>query len=212
MNILAFDLETGGKDPQKHSPLTIYMRVLSDSLEFIDDIHLKIKPDKSAGQEYNVTEEALKITKINLEEHDKEAIVYSEASKLLIAFLKKHKIKNKRKHFRPLGQNVAYDIKAVNAFLIPEDVWSDELGVHYNSLDTLQIVTFLKDISFIPDDLGNLESLVKYFNIPSGDYHNEKEDVLMTIEVYKKFKNMFISKKTDFAGSSNNSLLAIIEQ
>lgn len=83
--------------------------------------------------------------------------------------------------------------------------------VHYNTLDTLRILTFLQDIGFLPVELGKLGSMVEYFNIPMGQAHNAKEDTRMTVDVYQAMRKLLMTQKNTINESSNNSLLEIIE-
>jgi DNA polymerase III epsilon subunit-like protein len=154
----------------------------------------------------------MEITGIDLESHlnSPDTLTYTQGREKLLKTLEKHKIKGKRKHFVPLGQNLQFDLGFVHAQLVDKDTW--EKMIHYNYLDTLRIVTFLKDIGMIASDIGNLTSLVEYFGIPKGTAHNAKEDVRMTVDVYKALRNMLEERKDNFSGVNNNSLLEIIER
>jgi DNA polymerase III epsilon subunit-like protein len=94
---------------------------------------------------------------------------------------------------------------------MPKDLW--EKYVHHNAIDTLKILTFLIDIDFLPATLGKLDSLVQYFNIPMGQTHHAREDIRMTVEVYKNLIGLLKSKKLESMGNmGSNSLLEIIER
>lgn len=210
MHYLWFDTETGGLDPKVHSLLTAYFRICDDELNFVDDLYLQLKP--SDIQKLTVTAEAMEINGINLQEHlsDPNTHTYEEGKEILVSFLEKHKIKGKRKSFRPAGHNVQFDKDMIWAQLIPQDEW--EKLVHYRTLDTSIITNFLKDIDYIPQDLGNLTSLAEYFKVPMKEAHNAKNDVLMNIEVYREIVTLFKHARKNFAGNQSNSgLLEIIE-
>lgn len=208
MKHLFFDCETGGLLHNVSTILTAYFSVHDDQLNLIDELYLQLKPNDI--KDLCVEEEALKVTGINLVEHlaDPQTVPYCEGKKTLLAFFEKHKTKGLRRHYRPCGQNIEFDIKFITAQLLTPEEWGKY--VHYNTLDTLRILTFLQDIGFLPVDLGNLGSLVQYFNIPMGQAHNCKEDVKMTVEVYKAMKQMLLAKKNDFSGA-NSSLFSIVE-
>lgn len=208
MNFLWLDTETTGTNPKVHCPLTAYFAVCDQDHNIIDDLNLQLKP--SDLSKLNVQQQAMDINKINIQDHlaDPNTITYEAARPLLKAFLVKHKIKGKRKHYIPAGHNVAFDKEMIWEWLMPQDEFEEE--VHYRTLDTSMVTTFLKDIGVFPEELGNLVSLVKYFNITEKDAHNAKGDVLMTIEVYKAIKNMMKSRKKEMVGSTN-SLLDIVE-
>jgi DNA polymerase III alpha subunit (gram-positive type) len=209
MNYLFFDCETGGIDEHRESLLTAYFVAYSPSWEKLGDIELFLKPDD--GQ-IVAEQEALDVTGINIEEHlkDPRTVTYSEGAKQLKEFLEQFKIKGKRSHYRPCGQNVGFDIRFVNAKLIPQEEWKKL--VHYRPLDTLQILTFLQDVEFLPKDLGNLSSQVEYFNIPKGQAHDAKEDIRMTVDVYRAYCKLMQDKKDNMAGVTGNSLLEIVER
>lgn len=208
MHKLFFDLETGGLNPEKDTILTAYFGIYNDNLELIDELDLKLKPDDLA--QLSCHPEALKVTGINLEQHlqDPKTINYTQGRDLLLGFLGKYKIKGKRRHFRPCGQNLTFDLNFLHNQFISQSDW-DKL-VHYNPIDTLRILTFLQDIEILPDELGSLTSLVKHFQIPQGLAHNAKEDVKMTVEVYRKLSELVGRLKTSSTGISSD-LLSIIE-
>lgn len=176
----------------------------------IDELDLSLKPDSGS---IVAEPEALAVTGIDLQDHlqDVNTITYKEGSEKLKKFLEKHKIKGKRKHYRPSGHNVIFDIRFVLTYIFELEDW--EKLVHHRPLDTLPIVTFLQNIGMLPEGLGSLGSLVEYFDIPVGNAHNAKEDIRMTIDVYKKIRSLIVSlkEKAINANSSEDSILKIIE-
>ncbi|MEX1013874.1 MAG: 3'-5' exonuclease [Candidatus Paceibacterota bacterium] len=210
MHYLFFDCETTGLDSSVHNLLTVYFGIYDEQLKLMDELDLKVKPDDL--DKLVITEKAMEVTGINIDKHlaDTSTITNSEAEKVILDFLEKHKIKGKRKHFRPCGQNVAFDIDFVTKQLVPKEKW-DKL-VHYRPIDTLQILTFLQDCNILPKDLGNLGSQVEYFDIPMGQAHDAREDILMTVEVYKSYRKLIESAKDNMASASSNNLLSIVER
>jgi oligoribonuclease (3'-5' exoribonuclease) len=209
MHYLWFDTETTGKYAKLHCPLTAYFAVCDQNLQIIDEIYLQMKPDDMA--KLKVEQEAMDVNKINLQEHlaDPSTITHGEARVKLKNFLTKNKIKGKRKSFMPAGHNVAFDKEMVWEWIMPQEEFEED--VHYRTLDTSMITNFLKDIGFVPDEVGNLMSLVQYFNLPEKEAHTCKGDVLMNIDVYRAMRATFTARKKDMVGSSN-SLLEIIEE
>jgi len=208
MHYLWYDCETGGTDARKHSILTAYFAIYNKQWEKLDEIELFFKPDEG---EIVAEAKALEVTGIDLAEHIKDSRTKTckENKQILLKFLEKYKIKGKRRHFRPCGQNIGFDENFIMTQVVPENEWRKL--VHYRALDTLQILTFLQDIDFLPADLGNLESQVEYFNVPKGRAHDAKEDIRMTVDVYKAYRSMLIAKKNNVSGLASNSLLSIIE-
>lgn len=210
MHYLWFDCETGGTDEKAHSLLTAYFAILDENFNMLDELDLKLKP--SSGVIVN-DPEAAKITGIDTAEHlaDPETITYEQGKDKLLKMLDKHKIKGKRKHYRPSGQNIGFDINFVLAQMVDKEDWSKL--VHHRPIDTLSIITVLQDVGILPKDLGPLGGLVEYFNIPMGNAHNAKEDIRMTVDVYKALIALLQSLKGNAlqGNTSNNSLLEIIE-
>jgi DNA polymerase III alpha subunit (gram-positive type) len=210
MNYLFYDCETGGLDYKKHTLLTAYFAVCNDELKIIDELYLQLKPEDLS--KVSVTPEAMEITKIDLTGHltDPETVTYEIGKQKLLDLLMRNKIKGKRKHFKPSGHNITFDENFIWEQLISKEEWSSL--VHHNNIDTLRLVTILRDCGILPERVGSLTSLVEFFNIKMGEAHNAKEDIKMNIEVYKQFRNMLQSKKRDFADTTGNSLLKIIER
>jgi oligoribonuclease (3'-5' exoribonuclease) len=208
MHYLWFDTETGGKNAKIHPLLTAYFAVCDQDHNIIDDLSLQLKPEDPSKM--ILEQEALDVNKINIQEHlaDPNTITYAQGRVKLKNFLLKHKIKGKRKHYMPCGHNVAFDKEFVWSWLMPQEEFEEE--VHYRTLDTSMVTTFLKDIGILPEEIGNLLSLVQYFNIPEKEAHNAKGDVWMNIDVYKAMKAMMKSRKKEMIGGTN-SLLDIIE-
>jgi DNA polymerase III alpha subunit (gram-positive type) len=212
MHYLWSDAETSGLNPKKHKVLTAYFAIYNEKMEFLDELDLKVKPDNCQSiADIPFEQEALDVTGINLEDHIKDpaTITYSEAAVIITKFLEKHKIPNKRKHFRLSGHNVEFDRGFYLAMLVDEDSW--EKLVHPRCLDTMVITTFLQDCNLIPGDLGNLGSLVEYFGIPMGKAHNAREDIKMTVQFYLALLAMMKDKKNNMSGISEHSLLSIVE-
>jgi DNA polymerase III epsilon subunit-like protein len=178
---IAFDIESGGVDVET-SLLTVYFAILDDNLNQIDELDLYLKPND--GKPYVVTPGGLAVNKINLIEHDKIAISYSEAGQLLVKFLKKHSVGAGK--LTPLGHNVPFDIDGVTYHLLGRKTWNQ--FVSYKIQDTQQCATFLQRKGLIPGisiSLSNLQEFLQ-ITIPNGVAHEAKYDTLVTIEVYKR--------------------------
>ena len=208
MNYLWFDTETGGLNPKVHSLLTAYFAICDKDLNILNELELQLKP--SDLSKLSLTQGAMDINKINIEEHLKDpgTITYEEGRVKLKQFLLKNKIKGKRKSFMPAGHNIQFDKEMIWEQLMPQDEFEEE--VHYRTIDTSNICNFLKDVDILPNDVGNLESLVDLFQVLKRETHNAKDDVLMNIEVYRAMKDMMRSRKKEMIGGTN-SLLEIIE-
>ena len=208
MNYMFFDTETGGLNPKIHSLLTAYFAVCNRDLNIIDELELQLKPADLT--KLNLTQAAMDINKINIEEHlkDPSTITYEEGRVKLKQFFINNKIKGKRRSLMPCGHNISFDKDMIWEQLMPKEEFEEY--VHYRTLDTSSVTSFLKDVGIFPEDLGNLMSLVEHFGVPKQEAHNAKGDVRMNVEVYKRMRAMMENRKKDMVGG-NNSLLEIIE-
>ena len=177
---ISLDCETGGIGIEK-SLLTVYLEVLDEKLDMLDSLDLTIKPNDSI---YHCTAEALGINKIDLVKHDKVAIVEKAAGQMLYKFLDTLSANGTIK-LMPLGQNVQFDIKFLQAHLISQGTW--EKFVSYRVRDTGVLGNSMLDAGLIPSTVsGSLTSYCQYFGINLVDAHTASGDVKATIAVYKK--------------------------
>lgn len=178
---LSFDCETTGLT-KNCNVLTIYFIILDNQLNKIDDLNLNIKHEY-----YTIFIKALEINKINLLEHDKNAISITEAKKLLLNFLNKY-IKDSNK-FLIIGHNIKFDI---NMIINNNILNSNEINQYFQNdcyLDTYEIAKLLKSKNKINKCQSlSLSKLCYYFNIDiiDNNLHNCKYDTLYTIELFKK--------------------------
>lgn len=208
MNYLWFDTETAGLDPKKSPVLTAFFAVCDKDLNLIDQLELKMKPDSMEG--LIIEPGAMQVNKIDLDKHlaDPETVSYAEAAKRINELVARNKIKGKRKSFTQAGHNISFDQGFVYQYIMPKEEW--EKDIHYRTLDTSSITTFLKDVGVFPETVGSLTSLVEHFKIPMKEAHTAKDDVLMNIEVYRQIRNLMSQSKNSMASIDKN-LLSIIE-
>lgn len=206
MIYMAFDSETGGLIPKNADMLTLYMAIFDEDFKLLEELDMKLKPDTGFPR---ADAGALKVNKINLEEHMASplTITYSQANLLIKAFLGRHHKKIGRfNNLRPLGYNVDFDIKFVQEHVLPEEEWNKFL--HYGKIDPKGYVDLFKDSGWWPRDLGTLESVVDFLGIPKRAAHNAKEDTLMTVDAYKAMIALMKSKKEN---GSNQDLISLLE-
>jgi len=202
---IAFDFETGGLDPAKNPILTGYFAALDQNLNVIGDLELKIKPEEP----FSILDKgAMEVNGINIEEHlaDPKTLSRVEAGAKLLAFLKEFRGKQKAKP-RPLGHNVVFDVEFTRQ-LIPQAEW--EANVHYGVICTSIMTNVLKEVGMLPESLGNLSSLVKYFGVQERKAHTAKDDVLMMIDVYAKMIQML--KANTEGGGLSVDVLSMLEK
>ena len=85
----------------------------------------------------------------------------------------------------PLGHNVVFDIIKIKDNLISEGSWLNY--VSYRVQDTGTVGNFLKKQGKIPKEIsGNLSSYCAHFKVDNSNAHDAREDVKMTVAVYKE--------------------------
>lgn len=182
---IAFDTETTGLDSIKNNLLTVCFVILDESLQELSRFSYNIKHD-----EYTLSTKAMKVNKIDLIQHEKNALTIKEANKDLTGKLKKL---NAEYRLVPIAHNINFDILFIkNSGLLPEHEYSKYIS--YNGLDTIVLCQFSKLTGILPSDLPiSLMSLCKHFNINvTGELHTCEADILATIEVLKRIGNFQI--------------------
>lgn len=184
LKIAPMDCETGGLDPKKVSLLTMYIAVLDDNFNVVDELDLKLKPNDG---KYLVEQQAMDVNKINLEEHDKVAVTYDDGAVMLQTFLNKHHKGGRYASLRPAGHNIPFDLGFIHEHLIPQDKW--QKTCHYRILDTTPLCTFFQEIGKWPEKLGRLTDIAAFLGVKMRPAHDAKNDTLMWIDVWKTIVN-----------------------
>lgn len=191
---LFLDTETGGIGCDQYSLLTAYFYLTDENFEKKSEFPLWVKPDNGI---YKVCGEAMEVNKIDLKEHDKIAITYTEAGKALYNWLDVMTNGGKNK-LTVVGHNVAGDRNDIVQTLISRGTWDKFCS--YRLRDTQTIACYLIDCGVIPNDVsGSLKSLVEYFKIESIDdaFHDAKYDTLQTVKVYQALVDLGKGLKRD---------------
>jgi DNA polymerase III epsilon subunit-like protein len=182
MRLLVIDCETTGLSPTNNQVLTVgllLVEIRREEYDIIDSEHIKIK-----HRVYHVSGIALKINKINLEKHHKEAIDIKEACKIINRFIEKYDL------FETplLGHNIKFDIAFIqNLYQETEEEFNHCL----EHIDTWTIWNSLKQEGVIPFKLkGSLKVLAKYFQVSYKGAHNALIDCKITLEVYNSLLNV----------------------
>jgi DNA polymerase III epsilon subunit-like protein len=203
---LAFDTETGGLKPHKYDLLTAYFAVLDENFKILEELSLKLKPTDRLPV---LDPEAMEINGIDIEQHlnDPNTIPYSEGALKLTALIKKYlKKRGRYSNIISLGYNVGFDIKWIQHHLINEDSWDSM--IHYKNFDVMQDIDTLKRYGWLPPTVGNLKSAVEHFGVPKGEAHIARDDIIMTLGVSKKIRELMDSKKN---GGSSQDLISLLE-
>jgi|LakMenE01Jun11ns_1017448.scaffolds.fasta_scaffold9723388_1 DNA polymerase III epsilon subunit-like protein len=188
MMLLGLDCETTGLHVDADI-LTIYLGVVDQEYKIIQSLDLKVKPNPDDGRSvYSVEPDALRVNKIDLLEHDKNAVTYDEASKLIYQWLQSmYQLFGK---LVPFGNNVQSDIDIVNRLILRKKSWNNFVSPIVIELSTLgQFNNFLlherKSLS--------LSNVAKQFGIEIDEkrLHTAEYDVILGAEVLQKYANMF---------------------
>ena len=189
--ILGVDIETGGLSPYS-SVLSIGMIIFNDNLEEVEACEWLVRPEDG---EYNVNAQALEINKINLIDHDKNAISEKLIGTEIYEFIKQHS-KNGKEKLIPLGHNVQFDIRRIvkgdgHFGFIKQETWNQ--FVSYRVLDTGVIAQALRRKGYMPNELkGSLSSLMDYFNLEwQGQAHSALADVRAAADVLEAMEGMY---------------------
>lgn len=170
----------GGRD-LKYSLLTAFFMVTDQEHNPLGELSLKVKPDDG---DYIICGQGMTVNRINIQEHDKIAILYKNAKPLLFNFLKEFSTDCR---LTPVGHGVRGDIEHVTDKLISQGSWQQFCSHHY--LDTSVVLQYLRGINLMPhDNDGSVEALAQYFGIEiQGTLHDASVDVRTTCELMKRF-------------------------
>jgi|AntAceMinimDraft_17_1070374.scaffolds.fasta_scaffold191298_1 DNA polymerase III alpha subunit (gram-positive type) len=176
MERLVIDTETTGLSPHHNQMLTLGM-VLIDvnkrKLNFLEDKHIFIRHD-----DYHVSEMAMRINKIDIEQHHKKASPIKKALKEINNFLKKNNLFDTT----IVGHNVSFDKRFVSALF-------EQQGHIYpfcrEQEDTMYIWNNLKKRGIIsPLKNAKLRTVAEHFDIDYSHAHDALEDCKITAKVY----------------------------
>lgn len=184
---LFLDCETGGLDPDT-SLLTLGMIVTDKQFTILDSKEWLLKPDDGI---YKVTGQALQVNKIDLANHDKDAVFYKQAKTEVYNFLKKW-FDNcgwycNEGPLIPVGKNIYFDLLRIWDNLVSRPTW--ETFVSYQPLELNGVVRYLQLTGKIPSlAKTSLGDLCNHFNIsvPPTWLHNAVGDCRLYIELMQR--------------------------
>jgi DNA polymerase III alpha subunit (gram-positive type) len=177
MKRLVIDTETTGLSPEIHKTLTVGMLLVDvehDFLEILDSSHLLIKHD-----DWIIDPAAIKINKINIEEHTKNAIYPELACKQINNFVER----NDLIRTPLLGHNISFD-KGFLRELFHQGKSIPKLN--NAQIDTMHLWNELKRRGQIPYSLNSkLGTIADYFKIDYEGAHDALADCHITARVYQ---------------------------
>lgn len=178
-----FDTETGGLDAKSISLLSFFGLILDSNLNIVDDINLMIKPNDGI---YRLDIEAMKVNKIDILQHDINAVAEAKAGLKLRDFLYKHSefATNSRTKIIPAGHNIGRLDIPMGERLIGFEEWN-RLIVR-RTIDTGTIAQFMILNGSLPETNDcSLKQLCEHYGIEYVGAHTAKQDVFMTLEVLR---------------------------
>lgn len=184
---IALDVESGGIDRRTTSLLTACFIVTDSNYKTLDELNLTIKPNDGV---YKVVASAMEVNGIDLIEHDKKAITYSEAGNRLRVFLSNNSSPDKDKRLVPLGKNVTFDIEFINEHLLSKGVWNN--FVSYKFYDLTTAILFAKRTRALSQSAPeSLSALADHLGIRfTTRAHEARSDTIMTIEIMRRLEDM----------------------
>lgn len=181
--LLFLDTETGGLDIE-NSLLSVGLIITDDQFNVIETLHERLIPDDGI---YKVTPKAMEINKIDLVEHTKTAISYTEfktkLNEVLNNFYEKYK-----QQLIVVGKNVDFDTNFIFTYIMPKTKW--ETFVSHRKIDISSIIQLMKIAKILPPTTkANLEGICNYYNIKIDTIHEALADCFLTLNVLKEIKN-----------------------
>lgn len=177
---IAYDTETSGLGAGT-KVLSAYFEVLDENFNFVDSLNLKLKPDNIS--EMVVEKAALKLNKINLEEHLGLAETYSEAwNRALFSFLRKYK--PEKEQLISVGHNFDFDLQRLSETFPEFKSFVSRRGID-TSKNHVFLVSAKKMHSLFSISLSEIATQFGFRNA-KDIAHDPRADVKLTLFVLKK--------------------------
>ncbi len=181
---LLIDAETTGYDEKKNQILEIGVLIIKDR-KVVVDTNITIK-----HKEYTITASAMSANKIDIVEHEKNALTIEEAGTLLLNFFKENM--ESEDAYIVIGQNVDFDLRFLEAmFLKIGRIKEYREYVSYRKLDIMQLALIKNLEGKLNIEKQDLDTLLRTLeiNIPE-DRHRALTDCYLEFEVLKKLLNL----------------------
>jgi DNA polymerase III epsilon subunit-like protein len=169
------DLETGGLNPYHSAICSITLKVLGSNI--YKTIYIK----KTPNREYN--SKALEINRLTFDFLNSNGIDENDAVNEVIDFIKRYG------DWKPkiLGHNILFDLQFMNVLFYKKCGQLFSNYIHYHPIDTMLLMSTLKDLNIININSVSLNSCYQYFfNHDIIDAHDSYVDVLSTEKIYIK--------------------------
>ena len=176
MHRLIIDTETTGLSPRFNKTLTVGLLLVdveSAHLNILNQNHIFVRHDH-----YNSNKEAMKINKINLEQHDLHAVPPTKACNQINSFIQQ----NSCPTVPIVGHNIGFDKAFLSALFQQGET---QPLFHHQSEDTMQIWRKLQRQKLAPPHLrATLGAVANHFEIDYTKSHDALADCHITAQVY----------------------------
>ena len=175
--ILFIDTETGGIDPAINSLLSLACVVWEEG---------EIKASREMlinDGVLNVTEKALEINGIDLDEHKKKAVTPAKAVQEFDSFLQAHFTSDEKITLG--GHNITFDVNFLNTFLT-KNGYNFQRRFSHRTVDTSSILFYLYLTGKIKRKIVSSQDAFEYFGITVEGRHTALGDVIATAELFSK--------------------------
>jgi DNA polymerase III epsilon subunit-like protein len=175
--ILFIDTETGGMDPKTHSLLSLGLVVWKE-MEIGASLEILINDGI-----LHVTEAALEINGIQLEEHKEKAVTPFVALQQFDRFLKEHFEEDEKIVLG--GHTINFDVNFLNAFLAING-YNFYQRFSHRHVDTASILFYLYLTGKIKRKITSSQDAFDYFGISVQGRHTALGDALATAQLFSK--------------------------
>jgi len=173
--ILFIDTETGGIQPGKNSLLSLALVVWKES-KITASTEILINDGV-----LDVTEKALEINGIDLEEHKKKALPPAEALKRFDDFINQHFPPDEKIVLG--GHNITFDVNFLNAFLAANN-YNYHQRFSHRFVDTATILFYLYLTGKLKKKLTASQDAFDFFGISVDGRHTALGDAIATARLF----------------------------
>jgi DNA polymerase III epsilon subunit-like protein len=151
-------------------------------MDVVDSEHIKIK-----HKTYKVSGLALRINKINLDDHHKEGITIKKAIKIIDLFIERHNLDG----CTIIGHNLRFDLSFLVVLYERE---GREFDFFEDYMDTMKIWRELRSNGHVPSHYkASLKVLANFFGVDRTGAHDALVDCHITANVFFNLKE-FVEK------------------
>lgn len=171
---LYLDTETGGLSATKDALLTIGLVAHDDDKGILGTAHILVQPEG-----LRVQPGALKVNRIDMDEHVKYALSRKGAAEAVVEFVQQHFGKFWKNAPVMIGHNVKFDVGFMEALFEETDV---KCPYSYHVMCTMGIALFLRDLGKIAPENVKLVTLMELYGIdfPEESRHTSLGDATAT--------------------------------